>query len=190
MAVSVQESGQKSLTCAREASQLIEQRNIGEAKSALIQAGAGVAKHMQEIAYLIERYSAVQEYYMREENCLTAKINNVHSRELSAKSQKSSEEARLRLARDELSRHESDLSSARDRYNDANRKRGENKTASIATGIAAGILTVFSFGTAAPIIAPLAAGAVAGTIAFDRAADRAKDDMGRSEREIRDTRQK
>ena len=190
MALSVQESGEKSLTFAREASQLIEQRNLAGAKGALVKAGIGVVKHMQEIAYLLERYTAVQEYYMREENSLIAKINSVHSRELSAKSQKSSEEAKLRLERDELRRHESNLSSARDRYNNANRKRAENKTASIATGIAAGILTVFSFGTAAPITAPLAAGAVAGTIAFDRAADSAKDDMARCESEIRDSKRK
>ena len=70
----MQELGENSLSQAREASQLIEQRNIGEAKSALVKAAMGVAKHIHEITKLIERYTAVQDFYMREEDSLTQKI--------------------------------------------------------------------------------------------------------------------
>ena len=74
--------------------------------------------------------------------------------------------------------------------NAAERKRRENNKGTVITGVAAGILTILSFGAAAPVTAPLAVGAAAGAFAFDRAADEAKDDMRRAECEIRDTRRK
>ena len=186
----MQELGGNSLIQAREASQLIEQRNVGEAKSALVKAGMGVAKHIHEIAKLIERYTAVQDFYKQEEDSLTVKIGHIHSRERDARSRKSSAESNLYLQRNELSRHEGNLDSARGRLNSAERKRRERNTGTVITGVAAGVLTVLSFGAAAPITAPLAVGAAAGAFAFDRAADEAKDDMRRAEYEIRDTRRK
>ena len=90
-----------------------------EAKTALVKAEVSVMKYVKEIAYLIECYTAVQDYYMEEEKNLTAKINDVHSRERSAESQKSAAETRLRCERDELDRHERELSSARDRFREA-----------------------------------------------------------------------
>ena len=188
--LTVQKLGKNSLIQAREASQLIEQRNVGEAKSALVKAGMGVAKHIHEITKLIERYTAVQDFYKREDDSLTVKIGHIHSRERDARSQKSSTEANLQLQRNELSRHESNLGSARDRLNAAERKRRENNKGTAVTGVAAGLLTILSFGAAAPITAPLAVGAAAGAFAFDRAADEAKNDMRRAECEINDTRRK
>ena len=190
MAVSVQASGELSLAHARKASQQLEEGNFGEAKTALVKAEISVMKHVKEIIYLIERYTAVQEYYMEEEKNLTAKINDVHSRERSAETQKSAAETRLRCERDELYRHECELSSARDRFREADEKRKANNTGTIVTGVVAGLLTVFSFGAAAPITAPLAVGATAGAIAFNNAADDAKDDMHRSEREISSSKSK
>ena len=126
--------------------------------------------------------------YKREEDSLTLKIGDTHLRERDAQSQKTAAESNLCLQRNELSQHESNVGSARDRLNSAERKRREKNTGTVITGVAAGVLTVLSFGAAAPVTAPLAAGAVAGAIAFDRAADKAKDDMRRAEYEIRDTR--
>ena len=168
MAVSVQASGELSLAHARKASQQLEEGNFGEAKTALVKA----------------EVRAVEDYYLEEERNLTAKINNVHSRERSAESQKSAAETRLRCKRDELHRHKHELTSARDRFRVADEKRKANNTGTIVTGVAAGLLTVFSFGAAAPITAPFAVGATTGAIAFKNAADDAKDDMRMSEREI------
>ena len=160
--------------------------NFGEAKTALVKAEVTVMKQVKEIVYLIERYTAVQE----EERNLTAKITDVHSEERSAEAQTSAAETRLRCERDELYRHERELSSARDRFREADEKRKANNTGTILTGVAAGLLTVFSFGAAAPMTAPLAVGATAGAIAFNNAADDAKEDMHRSEREISSSKSK
>ena len=186
----VQKFGENALVHARDASRLMEQRNVGEAKSALVKAAMGVAKQIDEIAKLIKRYTAVQDFYKQEEDSLTLKIGDIHSRERDARSQKSSAESNLHLQRNELSRHENNLGSARERLNAAERKRRENNKGTAITGVAAGVLTILSFGAAAPITAPLAVGAAAGALAFDRAADEAKSDMHRAECEIRDTRRK
>ena len=127
MDLTIKESGENSLIHARKASQLFEQRNVSETKSALVKAAMGVAKHIHEITKLIERYKAVQDFYMREEDSLTLKIGDILSRERDAQSQKSSSETILRLQRDELSRHESNLGSAKDRLNSAKRKHKKRK---------------------------------------------------------------
>ena len=185
MDLTVQELGENSLIKACEASQLIEQGNISEAKSAM-----GVAKHIHEIAKLIERYTAVQDFYKQEEDSLTLKIGDILSRERDAQTQKSSAESNLRLQRNELSRHERDLESARGRLNSAGRKHRRRKRSTAITGVVAGVCTVLSFGAAAPVTAPLAVGAAAGALAFNSAADKAKDDMRRAEYEIGDTKRK
>ena len=141
----MQELGGNSLIQAREASQLIEQRNVGEAKSALVKAGMGVAKHIHEITKLIERYTAVQDFYKQEEDSLTVKIGHIHSRERDARSRKSSAESNLQLQRNEFYRHERKLESARDRLKSAEIKHT--------------VLTVLSFGATAPLTSREVAGA-------------------------------
>ena len=81
MDLTVQELGVNSLLQAHEASELIEQKYISEAKSAPVNTGMGVAKHIHEIAKLIECYTAVQDFYKREEDSLTLKIGDILSRE-------------------------------------------------------------------------------------------------------------
>ena len=100
MTLTVQESKENSIHI-RCASQLIEQRNI----SALVKAGMDVAKHIHEITTLIERYTAVHNFYKQEEDSLTVSIDDIRSRERDAQSQKSSAESNLHLQRNELSRH-------------------------------------------------------------------------------------
>lgn len=174
---------------ANEASQEIACRNVGEAREALVKAGAGVARHMKEIASLLERYSAVEKFYEAQDERLSTKINDVHSREQSAQSKKSAAEYSLQLQKSELSRHESNLDVARHNYEKADKKRKDNNAGTITTGVLAGVAGVaafFTFGATAP----LAAAAVAGAVAFDKAADEAKDRMKMCEREMDSTRDK
>ena len=137
MDLTVQELGGNSLIQARKASELIEQRNISEAKSALVKAGMSVAKHIHEISKLIERYTAVQDFYKREEESLTLKIGDIHLQERDARSQKSSAESSLSLQRNELYRHKRNLESARDRLKSAEIKHT--------------VLTLLTFGATAPL---------------------------------------
>ena len=59
----VQKLGKMHLfTDACDASQLMKQRNVGEAKSALVKAAMGVVKQIDEITKLKERYKAVQDF--------------------------------------------------------------------------------------------------------------------------------
>lgn len=183
----VQQSGAEFAVCASDASDEIEQRNLSEAQKSLIKAGAGALRHTKEVEKLLERYKAVEVIYKKEEDKLTAKINEAHYQEKQAQSKKLGAEMSLQLQKDELRRYENELDRARDEYNEANRRRKDNNAGTVTTGIiagAAGLLTIVTLGAAAPITVPIAAGATAGAIAFDRAADKAKDDMHRSEGNI------
>ena len=178
---------------AYDASEQLEQRNVGGARSALIKAGAGVVKHMKEIMELLKRYAAVEHYYKLKEETLIGKINDILAQEQRAQSNKLKAEAELQVYKSDLSWHEADLRSARRSYEEADEKRKGNNAGTISTSVVAGVAvlaTIFTLGAAAPLTLPVAAGAAAGAIAFDRAADKAKEDMQRSESRIRDTRSK
>ena len=194
----VLKAGGEVMVHAYDASEQLEQRNVGGARSALIKAGAGVVKHMKEIMELLKRYAAVEQYYKLKEKTLIGKINDILAQEQRAQSNKLKAEAELQVYKSDLSRHEADLRSARRSYEEADKKRKENNAGTAATGVVAGVAvlaTIFTLGAAAPVALPVAAGvtaagATAGAIAFDCAADKAKEDMQRSESRIRDTRSK
>lgn len=118
---------------------------------------------------------------------LTASINNALEREQSLERQKSVAESQLSTERDELSRYRSELSSAEDSLSEARCKKKDANTGKVITGIAAGLLTVFFFGTAAPVTAPLAAGAIGGAIAFGEAEKNAEREVDRCRSMIRDS---
>lgn len=190
MALILKESGETSLVHARKANQEIQAGNIGAAKTSLAKAEMSARKHMKEIKYLIERYTAVQDHYQQQERDLTASINSVLEEEQSVERQKSAAETQLSCDRDELSRHRSDLSSAEDRLSNARRKAKEANTGKVITGIAAGFLTVISFGAAAPVTVPLAMGAAGGAIAFGKAEEDAENDIKRYRGRIEDSERK
>ena len=193
MALTLLKSGEKSLINARRSSQLIEQRKLCEANSALIKAGMGVAKHIHEITQLIERYTAVQKFYMEREDILTKKIGDIHKKEKAAQSKKSSAELELRLQRKTLYLHERNLDSARESLNLAERRHKENNMGTVLAGtkaVAATLATLCTLGIAAPITVPLVAEAVEDAIDFDHAANEAENEMRRAEHEIRDTKHK
>ena len=190
MAPVLKESGETSLFHARKASQKLEEGNIGAAKTSLAEAEISAGKHMKEIMYWIERHTVIQEHYEQQERELTANINNVLAKQQSVESQKRDAETQLGCERNELSRHRSDLSSAEDCLSDAKRRAREANTGKVITGIAAGLLTIFTFGAAAPVAAPLAVGAAGGAIAFGQAEKEAENDIRRCRGRIEDTARK
>ena len=190
MAPVLKESGETSLFHARKASQKLEEGNIGAAKTSLAEAEISAGKHMKEIMYWIERYTVVQKHYQQQERDLTVSISNVLAQQESIERQKSAAETQLDCERVELSRYRSDLSSAEDRLSDAKRRAREANTGKVITGIAAGLLTVFTFGVAAPLAAPLAVGTVGGAIAFGQAEKEAENDIRRCRGRIEDTERK
>ena len=190
MEIALKESGEISLDHARKASQQLEEGNIGAAKVSLAEAEKSAGKHMKKIKYWIERHTVIQKRYQQQERELTANINNVLAKQQSVESQKRSAETQLGCERSELSRHRSDLSSAEDRLSDAKRRAREANTGKVATGVAAVLLTIFSFGAAAPVAAPLAVGAAGGAIAFGQAEKEAENDIRRCHGRIEDTARK
>ena len=60
----------------------------------------GVEKHIHEITKLIERYTAVQDFYKQEEDSLTLKIGDIYSQERDAQLHKLSVESNLHLQKE------------------------------------------------------------------------------------------
>ena len=154
MALSLRVSGETSLEHARRASQEIQEGNLHIAEVTLSRAAISAEMHLKEIEYLIERYSAVQDHYKQQESDLAARINSVLER------QKSAAEMELKCEESELSIYQIILSSAKADLRYSQTKRKVSGTGKVVMGVAAGLLTVLSFGIAAPVTAPLAAGAV------------------------------
>ena len=158
----------------------LQLRKIDEA---LVTAVKDVIQHKQEIEQLLERYSAVEEYYKTQEDGLTAKINNFLSQQQTAMSRKTSAESALQQQRVELSQHERNLRSARERYDRAEEKKRERNAMKVGLGIFGVILL--------PVGGPiLAAAAMGGAAAAGNAALEAESEKNRAEHEMNETKSK
>lgn len=187
---SLMKSGVASLEHARNAQQKIKDVQIPEAQSAVVKAAVSAGKHKKLISDLKLRCSRVEEYYKEQEDTLTKKINDVHTREKSLESERStvqsqliSVQSELSSMKNQLSEHQSELSSAKSRLDDAKKKMKEaekNRNAMIA---AAGILGILTFGASAAV-APIAFGAGFGAIAFNDTKKDAEEEIRRCESSI------
>ena len=166
--------------------QHFQQQNYLEAKKTLIKVEVGIQKYIPEIKKLIERYSAVQFYYEKEEKSLTRKIYAAHRAEREAESQKMATQTRMHQYENELSRNRSERQSAQDRYERAERKRAEKEKAATGATVAAVGLTILTFGLGAPAAAVGAFGAGAAAASLSQDASRAKDERDRYDRLISD----
>ena len=155
MELTLKESGETSLDHARKANQQLEEGNIEAAKTSLAEAEISAGKHMRKIKYWIECLHSHTRTLSAARGRPHCQHQQCSCKQQSVEHQKCNAETQLGRERNELSRHRSDLSSAEDRLSNARRKAREANTCKVISGIAAGLLTVFSFGAAAPVTAPL-----------------------------------
>ena len=153
MALAVNESGKMSLEHAQTASRQMQEGKFRSARATLARAEVSAVNHKEQISYLAQRYNAVQEHYIQKEKELTKAISAVHAKERSLESQKAAAQLNLYHQEKKRNEHISALGSAECNLSEARCKSRDANTGKIVSGIAAGLLTLATFGAAAPLVA-------------------------------------
>lgn len=152
------------------------EKSNSKKQSALVKIAAEVAEHMNVINEVLDRYKAVDEDFRKEEDILTAFINEAELQLNELQVEKSSIETRLQQENEELQQHEEYLHSAGRKYDEANRKLDEKKKVVVVT---AGFAAALTFGLSALAIQPAIQ-------LLSQEVDEAKEDIHRCHQRIED----
>ena len=142
---------------------------------------------MRETKYLLDRVTAVEEYYREKEDDLSRNIGSLYESEQNSRAQKTekeislhSKESRLEDIRNYLGSAEADKRRARERREEAS----SDKTGNILGAVGFGLATIVTLGLAAPLTLPGATICTINAIEASDEEERAEKAISRASNEI------